>query len=809
MSDIRYAVRTLAKQPFFTLVALVTLALGIGANTAIFSLVHNILLKPLPYPDGERLVFIWNTYPRMGLPQASVSIPDYLDRRAQAPAIETATLFNNVNLNLAEEGRPERIRGLRVTPSFFGTFGVSPAHGQPFTEAHAVPGADKVVVLLHDLWSARFAGDRSIVGRDIRLNGDSYRVLGVMPASFQPPGREIGVLVPFAFTPRQMSDDERGNEFSLMVARLKPGAGIPELDAQMKAIVSRNLERLPGARAFAESSGFGGYAIGFQEQVVGDIRAALLVLQAGVVLVLLIACANVANLQLVRATARHKELAIRAALGAGSSRLLRQLLVEGLALSLAGGLLGIAAGAAGLRALTAGITQLPRVAEVSLNVPVLLFTLGLAVASGLVFGLVPALTVARGHVVEVLKEDSGRGSSGRRTRLFRNGLAAAEVALALMLLVGAGLLIRSFARLQQVDPGFATANLLSAMVTLPQTRYADAPATTAFWERVLERARAIPGATGAGVVSVVPFSGSNSQGSYSIVGYEPAAGEAQPHAQIQIVDGGFFDVMGLKPLAGRVFTASDTAGAPPVVVIDEFMATRYFPGANPIGRQIRRGGPDAPAWTIVGMVRSIRKQDLSEDVQKETLYFPVGQSPFPVRSMGLLVRTPLDPATLVAPVRAAVQAVDPDQPIFDVRTMDERVALSLQERRTPMLLIGAFGALALLLAAVGLYGVLAYTVSQRVRELGIRQALGARRSDILRLVLRQGLLIAAAGVVAGAVASFWLTALLRSQLFGVGPRDPAVMAGVPLLLLAVAAVACLVPAWRATRVDPVEALREG
>jgi predicted permease len=481
--------------------------------------------------------------------------------------------------------------------------------------------------------------------------------------------------------------------------------------------------------------------------------------------------------------------------------------IEGLVLSLAGGLLGIGVGALGVRALKAiGTTQLPRAAEVSLNLPVLGFTLALAVVTGVVFGLVPALLLLRGRFMSLLKEDSGRGSAGRRTNFFRNGLVAAEMAFALMLLVGAGLLMRSFARLQQVDPGFEVRNTLTSLVTLPQTRYATAADVWSFWDRVLERTRAVPGVTAAGVVAVMPFGGGNSQGSYGIVGYTPAAGEARPHAQIQSVDPGFFATLRIPVKAGRALSASDTAAAPRVVVVDEVMVRRYFKDSNPIGRQVTRGG-NTP-WTIVGVVGTIKKLNLVDEVEKETLYFPAAQLGTPQRTMGLVVKTGLDPRTLVEPVRAAVRAVDPEQPIFDVRTMDERVSLSLEQRRTPMLLIGAFALLAMTLAAVGLYGVLAFAVSQRVRELGIRQALGAARGDILALVLRQGLQIAVAGVVIGGAAAFWLTALLRTQLFGIGPRDPLVLAGVPLLLLTVAALACVIPALRATRIDPVEALRD-
>ena len=474
MQDIRYAIRALRKQPIFTLVAVLTLTLGIGANTAIFSLLYQVLLRPLPYPDADRLVFIWNTYPLMGLPQASVSIPDYIDRKTQAPALEDAALFTVRALNLAE-GQPEQLRALAVTPSFFSTLQRYPSIGRGFAEDDARPNADKFVVLTHGLWNSRFGGDRAIVGRDVRLNGEAYRVVGVLPADFQLPSRDIALLVPFSFTPEQMSDQGRGNEFSSMIGRLRRGATIEQLNAQMKLIVERNIERLPAAAAFARTSGFGGYAVSMRQQLVGDTRAPLLVLQAGVLVVLLIACANVANLLLMRATGRGRELAIRATLGAGHWRLVRQMLTEGVVLALLGGVAGFAVGIAGVRALIAmNAQQLPGMVRAHVDPAVLAFTLMLSIVTGLVFGLVPALAVIRGNTSALLKDDSARGSAGRSTGVTRSLLVVAETALALMLLICAGLLMKSFARLQNVDPGFSTENVLTAQISLPTTRYADA-----------------------------------------------------------------------------------------------------------------------------------------------------------------------------------------------------------------------------------------------------------------------------------------------------------------------------------------------
>ena len=807
MQDIRYALRTFRKQPVFTLVAVLTLTLGIGANTAIFSVLYQVLLRPLPYAQSDRLVFVWNTYPLMGLPQASVSIPDYLDRRTQAPAVEDATLFTGGAANLAEEGRPEQVRALAVTPSFFSTLGRAPFIGRAFTGDEAKPDANKFVVLMWGLWNSRFNGDRTIVGRDVRINGEPYRVVGVMPPDFEAPSREVALLTPFAFTAQQMSDQGRGNEFSSMIARLRPGATIAQFDAQMKTIVDRNMDRLPARAQFAKTSGFGGYAVSIRDQLVGDVRTPVLVLQAGVLLVLLIACANVANLLLMRATGRGRELAIRSTLGAGEWRLVRQMLTEGLVLSLAGGLGGLVFGYAGLRALIAiAAQQLPGGISMSLHPLVLAFTLALSVVTGLVFGVIPAIAVVRGNTSTYLKEDGGRGTSGRTTGVARAALVIGEVALALMLLVGAGLLLKSFARLQSVNPGFTTDNVLTAQIALPTARYADAAARRAFWTRLVDRVRALPGVTAAGLTSNVPFNGMVSSGSYSIVGYTPGPTETAPHGRQEVVGGDYFRAMQIPLIEGRLFNDGDTAEGPIAVVVDQYLAKRYFAGTSALGHQIQRGGPDSPKMTIVGVVGTINTIDLAEPVTKERIYYSVTQLPRPL--MAVTLKTSLDPTTLIAPLREAVQAIDPDQPIADVRTMDQWIARSLANRRTPTVLLALFGAVALVLSAIGIYGVLAFGVAQRVREFGIRQALGADRQSILSLVLAQGMLTIGAGVVIGLAGSLLLTRFLQTLLVGVTQHDPWVFGAVTALLVLVALVACYVPARRATAIDPMVALRD-
>jgi predicted permease len=807
MQDLRYALRSLRKQPIFTLVAVLTLTLGIGANTAIFSLLYQVLLRPLPYGAADRLVFVWNGYPLMGLPQAAVSIPDYLDRRSQAQGIEDATLFSFRAASLNTQGQPEQLRGLLVTPSFFTTLGRQPFIGRGFHEDDAKPGADRFVILTHGLWTTHFGADRSIVGRDIRINGEPYQVTGVLPADFEVPMVGVSMLMPYSFTPAQMSDSTRGNESSSMIARLRPGVTIEQVNGQMKSIVDRNAERLPASRPFWTSSGFRGYAVPLRDQLVGDTRTSLLVLQAGVLVVLLIACANVASLLLMRATGRARELAIRTTLGAGRWRLVRQLLTEGIVLAILGAAGGLALGLAGVRGLIALSTQqIPGMAEASLNSAVLAFTTALALITGLVFGLVPAMAITRGNTNTLLKEDTARGSASRGTGLTRTLLVVAETALALVLLVGAGLLVKSFARLQDVNPGFSADNVLTAQLALPATRYPDQAARQAFWTRLVDQIRPLSGVTAVGLTSNVPFNGMVSSGSYSIVGYDSPQGEAQPHGRQEVVGGDYFRAMEIPLVAGRLFTDVDAAAAPPVVIIDQYLVKRYFPNKSPLGQQIRRGGPASPAYTIVGVVGTINSIDLGEPVAKERLYYPVTQQANP--TMGLIVKTRIDPRALAAQVRSAVAAIDPEQPMADVRTMDEWMARSLEGRRAPMLLLALFGAVALTLSAIGIYGVLAFGVAQRAREFGIRQALGADPRTILALVLGQGMRTTGIGIVLGLAGAVALTRYLQSLLFGVGAYDLSVYAGVTILLLGVALAACYVPARRATRVAPTVALRE-
>ncbi len=808
MRDLRYALRALRRQPLFTAVAVATLALGIGANTAIFSLLYQVLLGPLPYAQEDRLVFVWNSYPKIGLAQASVSIPDYLDRIAQAPAIEDATLFSQRGVGLSSGGgEPEQVRALRVTPSFFSTLGRAPALGRVFTEAEATPDGDRFVILTDRVWRARFGGNPSVVGTDTLVDGVPFRIVGVLARDFELPTRDIGVVVPYSFTPNDRSDNARGNESSAMIARLRPGATPAQLEEQMRAIVARNAERLPQFAAGVPVTGFTGLAVPIRQQLAGDVRAPLLLLQAGVVLVLLIACVNVANLLLMRATGRQREVAIRTAIGAGRGDLVRQMLVEGLVLSSAGAITGLALGLAAVQGLIvlAG-PRLPGAPSASLNLPMALFAVALALITGVVFGLVPAAAAWRADLDLVLRDDGTRGTAGRGTGVTRTALVVTEVALAVMLLVGAGLLLKSYARVQEVDPGFSTESVLTAQLALPASRYPDPAARAAFWTRLVEATRRLPGVTSAGLTSNVPFNGMVGSGTYRIVGYEPGAGEPLPHGRQEVVGGDYFAAMKIPLKRGRVFTDADGADSPRVVVIDEYLVGKYFKDKDPIGQQIRFGGATSLPITVIGVVGTINSIDLAEPVTKERLYYPVTQQPR--AGMAVVLKTAGNPGTLVAPLRAAIQQLDPAQALADVRTLDQWIGRSLATRRAPTVVLGLFGAVAVVLSAIGIYGVVAFGVAGRLREFAIRQALGAAPGTIVSLVLRQGVTTAAIGVVLGLAGAVGLSRYLESLLYGVSVRDSAVLAGSGVLLLGAALIACYLPARGSTRRDPAPVLRD-
>lgn len=812
IADIRYSLRGFASRPLFVLVAVLTLALGIGANTAIFSVMHANFLRPLPYPGGERLVEVYNSYPRMNLGHAGSSIPDFLDRREQAASLEDLALYTFTNFGLSDPGsQPERLVGLHATPSLFSTLEVRPALGRVFEDEHAVPGQDRVVVLSHTLWRNRYNADPGIVGRDIRLNGEPYRVLGVMPEGFGFPTRHVQAWVPFAFTPAQMSDQERGNEYSSSVGRMRPGTTVEGLQAEFDTIIARNAERLASlgdeqASGFAEflrGGNFQGRARSLRDIQVGDAKPMVAILQAAVAMVLLIACANVANLMMTRLNARRKELSLRSALGASRGRIALQVLVEAGLLALLGGGLGlvVAMFAMDLMPQAAGSADY----DARMDPAVLGFAIAATLLAGLLSALLPLLSLLRMDANESIKEGGRFGGGGKRATATRHGLVVLQVALATTLLTGAGLLLRSYHGLSQESPGFDREGVLTARVELSAPRYQDAEVRRRFFEQTLERLEAIPGVAHAGFTSNLPFSRSNSSGSYLIDGRQAGAGESNPHGMQRQVSPGYFHAMGIPLLRGRYLDARDIDGAERVVVIDQILARAHFGDDEALGQRIQRGAGDTAWATVVGVVGTVKHERLGDTVSKETLYWPLAQA---VPSFGSFVlRSSQPPEQLMAQVREAILAVDPEQPVFDIRSLDERIALSLDRQRTPMLLLGVFAAVSMLLAAIGIYGVLAFAVGQRTGELGVRMAIGAGRGHILGMILRQGARLTLLGLGIGTVGALLAGRAASSQLFGVSSADPLTLVAVLLFLGSVALLACYLPARRAARTDPMTALR--
>jgi putative ABC transport system permease protein len=804
LTDLRYALRQLAKTPGFAAVAILTLALCIGANSAIFSVVHAILLKPYPWPDSERLVYVYNTYPLMGLPNAGSSIPDYLDRRTGVAGLADSALYHSASFNLAATGaEPERVPSLYATASLFSTLQTPAAIGRVFQDDDAQPGRDNVVVISHTLWKNRFASDPAIVGKTIRVNATPVTVIGVMPETFYFPSPRVQAWVPFTFTPAQRSDNERGTEFSSMIARLKPGATLASVQRDLDLIQTRNAERIPETREFWKASGFGGRTAGFLEQNVKNVRGMLWLVQAGVAAALLIGCANVASLLLARAVARERELAIRSALGAGRSRLVRLLLTESIVLFLLGGTLGLAVSLWGVGALSkVGLSSLPRAYGVHLDFTVFVFTLLCAAVAGVAFGALPALSASRRDAAAALKEAGTRTTSGRRTQRLRAALVVVEIALAIMLLSTASLLVKSFAKLQLENPGFVPGGVLTANLDLPEKKYDKPEKLVAFHDAVIANIAALPGVTAVGVTSLLPFTGNNSQGSYTSPDIVLPPGAADPHGQVRNVDTGYLRALGLTLLRGRWFTDADRAGAAKVCVVDRLMVDRYWPGQDGLGKRINDG--DQP-WVIVGVVAPVKVENLEQSVEKETLYFPFAQSTS--TSLTLVVRTSSQPAPLAAAVRQAVVRADPEQAVFDIKTMGERMDEAAQPRRAPMLLLSLFSGVALLLAALGIYGVLAFSVTQRTSEFGIRLALGASGQNIAAIVLREGAVLIVTGIAAGLLGYLALSTIIGKLVFGVSPADPATLVIAPAILALVALAACLLPVRRALSVDPMVALR--
>jgi len=810
IQDLRYGARMLLKKPGFTVIAVITLALGIGANTAIFSVVNAVLLRPLPYAEPGRLVALWESNAKRSESREAISYPNFFDWRAQGKSFERVASFYTNNMALTGVATPVNLSSAVVSPDLFATLGVKPQLGRWFVAEEEKPGI-RAAIINHGLWRRQFGGDPNIVGRALTLNGKQFNVVGVMPAGFQFPieAEPIEVWVTSSIDgektdPKEPSlIEQRGAHYLQAVGRLKPGVTLEQAQAEMD-VIGANLEK-----QYPDSNTRRGVKlIPYHDDLMSDYSEALWLILGAVGCVLLIACANVANLLLARSTARYREMAVRAALGANRWRVIRQLLTESLLLSLGGGLLGLLLAWWGTAALVRLIPEdVPRLTEININGRVFGFTLLVSVVTGVVFGLAPALQASKIELTEAMKEGSrSAGAGGGRGRL-RSALVIAEIAIALVVLIGAGLLLQTFRRLQQVDLGFDTHNVLTATVELPDARYPKPEQVTAFYQTLCERVKALPGVEWVSAVVPQPLSGDTMTLSFDIEGRNIPKGE-RPSSHFRSISLDYFNVMKIPLLAGRAFTERDDAQSPGVVIVNETFAKRHFPNESPIGKHVKPGISleGEPVWReIVGVVKDVKhRQSLGRDYEPE-YYLPHAQ--MPINSMNLVVRATNDPRSLAGGIQREVQSLDRDIPVFRIKTLEQYLGVAVAQPKFNALLLSLFAGLALLLTAIGLYGVMAYSVVQRAQEIGLRIALGAQTGDVLKMVLRQGLKLTALGLGIGLATAYALTRYIQSLLFGVKATDPLTFAAIALLLIAVALVACWAPARRATKVDPMIALR--
>ena len=806
LQDIRYAVRKLSRTPGFTTIAAFTLALAIGATTAIFSVIDGVLLKPLPFRDPQRVVRVTNL--RDGNRMVS-SVPDFLDIRAQSKSYASLAALDAQAMNLTGGSEPERIGAARVGATFWSLLGVTPQVGRGFAPNEDSQSAARTVVLSDGLWKRRFGGDRRIVGKTIALDGNSFTVIGVAPAGFSFPDRP-DVWIPLVFAQDDLNPDGRGAHWMGIMGRLAPNVTAAQATSELVTITRRLEQQYPES-----NTNMSGAVIPMQEYLVGDVRPALYVMLGAVAFVLLIACANVANLLLVRAASRESEMAVRTALGAGAWRLVRQLVIESVLLAMIGGVFGTLLALWGVDLLLSMAPNgLPRINEVTVNGSVLVFTAGVTAITGVLFGLFPALHAARANVGGMLKEGMRGSSGGVASRRARNTLVMAEMALAVVLLVGAGLLIRSFSKLLAVDPGFRAERVVTFAIAAPDTKYGQYAQRRELVSNLVERMKRVPGAQGAAVVTGLPLSNIMMRTSAHIVGTPPERPGERKSTDVAMATPGYFTTMGIPLVAGRDFTDRDGSGAPVVSIVNQEFVKRYFPNENPIGKRIELGWDQDTASTggnmtlggeIVGVVANVKRRGLSQEVFPET-YASYMQPTF--SNFSVVVRSTADPSTVMAAIRAQMRELDRDLPLSDLRQLKELVAASVSRPRFYTTILGVFASIALILAAVGIYGVISYAVSLRTRELGIRIALGATGRQVSGLVLQQGVGLAIAGVAVGGAGAYWLTRLLSKLLFGVSATDPLTFVGVAALLTAIAAIASFVPARRAAKVDPLLAMRE-
>ena len=808
--DLSHGFRTLSKNPGFTAVAVLSLAIGIGANSAIFSVTNALLLRPLPYKDADRLVILWSRSPGLNVPQDWFSPGQYLDVKTQNGVFDETSISIGASFNLTGEGTPEHVDGARISSSLFSLLGTNSMLGRVFLPEEDEPGKPATVILGYGFWQRYFGGDRGVIGRTLTLNGNNSTVVGVMPAEFSL-NKEVmpavngiqnaELLVPLPLSESARSN--RGNEDFNIFARLKPGISIAQAQTEMDIIADRMKQQYPAN--YPPSGGLTISVVPLLQQVVGDISLALKVLFGSVGFVLLIACGNVANLLLSRAAVRQKEVAIRAAVGASRVRLIRQLLTESMLLAVVGGLVGVGIAYLTVKALRMfGPDSIPRLNEVGIDGRVMAFTSFIALLTGVFFGLAPALRASRVDLNEVLKEGGRSGASGRGGHHTRKLLVVFEIAVSLLLLIGAGLLTRSYRRVWNAYPGFNPHNVLSLRLSLPLVKYPKPESITPFFRLVVERLNQVPDVDSVATTYSLPMSTvALAWEPIAIEGYVPRSAQELIISNVRIVSPDYFRTMRIPLLRGRYFDEHDTKGATETVIVDETLAERFWPNEDPIGKRLQRGGSDA--WrTVVGVI-SDAKQYSSEKEPPIAVYFPFEQ--YVARNMFLVIRTTRDPAGMTSAITKEIQALDPEMPVFDVNTMDQRLHDSLSRRRFSMFLLGVFAVLASILAAIGIYGVMAYSVNERTHEIGIRLALGARPATILQLVIGQALVLTATGVAIGLTGAFALTRVMSSLLYGVSNTDGLTFFVTPLLLGGVAVLASYIPARRASRVDPMIALR--
>jgi predicted permease len=815
LQDIRHSARLLWKEKAFTFTVLITLAVCVGANSAIFSVVQTVLLSPLPFPDADQLVVINNSYPGAGVPRASNGATDYFVRRERLQSFETLAQYQGWGHTVGEAGETERTRSMRVTASFFPMLRVKPMMGRTFNEEEMDPGNQFVVILSHGYWQEKFGGDPGVLDKDLRVDGRPYRIVGVLPADFRLPQNEqprFYVPIPYPLEARGM-ENWHSNNYQMM-GRLRPGVSVERALAENDALNAALIADwdVPNAAQLLKDVGYETLITPAKEDLVRDVRSTLYLLWGGAIFVLLIGCVNIASLILARSHVRLRETATRLAIGAPRVRLARQLLTHSLLLALLGGTLGVLVGFAGIPLLSAvGAADLPRGAEVGMSPTVLVFTAGLAVVAGIIFGAIPSFQLLRTDLRSVLATESRGGTADRRTLSVRTSLVTAQIALAFLLLIGAGLMLVSFRRATSVQPGFQPDGVLTAYLSLTGPQYREGTARDQLIENLLSEVRAIPGVRAAGATTQLPFTESNSSSVVLPEGYRPAAGESLLSPFQTDVGGDYFAAMGIPLVEGRTFESADGVGDRRVIILDEWLARRYFGDESPIGKRMLYGAVPETAdeddySTVIGVVGTIKQNDLTAEPSDHVgaYYFPFRQSPGSVIS--LVVSAAGDPLSLAAPIRERLNRLDPGLPLFNIETLRTRIDDSLTGRRASMFLLLTFAGVALFLAVIGIYGVLAYAVAQRRREMGIRIALGSTAPEIFMLVVRHGARVTGIGLLIGGVATIFVGRLIQSLLFGVEPLDPVVVASVAAILGAVAIAASVLPALHATRVDPVRSM---